>query len=65
MRALVCLGVLALVACQEKVPEPEATRSVLYDTVGSASAAPAASAPTSAASAAPSVKALVKRTQGR
>jgi FKBP-type peptidyl-prolyl cis-trans isomerase len=60
MRALVSLGVLALVACQEKVPEPEATRSVLFDTVGSASPAPAASVPASTASAAPAVKELVK-----
>jgi FKBP-type peptidyl-prolyl cis-trans isomerase len=58
MRALVCFGVLALVACQERVPEPEASRSVLYDTTGTASAAPSASAP--AAPPAPAVKELVK-----
>jgi FKBP-type peptidyl-prolyl cis-trans isomerase len=57
MRALVCFGVLAL-ACQQKVPEPEASRSVLLDTAASASVAPAGSAPPAAP--APVVKELVK-----
>ncbi len=58
MRALVCFGVIALVACREKVPEPEASRSVLYDTAGTASAAPSGSAPEAAPTAA--VKKLLK-----